>query len=190
MAETSFKNYAANQDSAFNKAVDGVQQTIKKAKEAFQTAGEAVKEIAQHNGHSIPSFMDCWKAVCAEADGKKAIRAAQFQGFISTIGATFSNVTSKVGYGFSSVGSDIKDIVTEAKTDGLGTGMKVATAGAVGVGIYDYLSNKDDKDDKNTQQAGAGDQSQTTTSPEQTMAQADTTNPESNEQDNDYQMSM
>ena len=146
MGAQAFKEYAETQDKAFDRAVGDVQNAIKKAKSSFQTAGEAVKEIAQHNGHSIPSFMDCWKAVTAEADGKKAIRQAQFQGFMSIIGSTFENVTSKIGYGANSFSTDVRDIAGDmTKTNGVANLAKGAVAGVATLGVADYLQNSADE---------------------------------------------
>lgn len=147
--EVSFSEYAKNADDTYISSVKSLEDSIKKAKKEFQYSGDAVKDIAKQNGRQVPSFMDCWKAVCAEADGKRDIRKAEFKAFFTTLSTSVSNAASKGEYlgksavlGVKSAASDFKNI--EA-SDVVKTGLGLA--GVAGVAnYYEYMKENGDSD--------------------------------------------
>lgn len=141
-----FSEYAKSADETYISSIKALEDSIKKAKAEFQYSGDAVKDIAERNGRTIPSFSDCWKAVCAEADGKRDIRKAQFRAFTTTISTCFNNTVDKVSYLGDSLQSSAKATFSELKNTSAADVVKTGIGLATVAGVAAYHNYEKDGD--------------------------------------------
>ena len=142
----SFSEYAKSVDETYVSSVKALEDSIKKAKAEFQYAGDAVQDIAERNGRTIPSFTDCWEAVCAEADGKKDIRKAQFKAFATTMATCFNNTMDKFQYLGESAKANVKSTASEFKNTSAADFVKTGVALATVAGVAAFHDHEKDDD--------------------------------------------